>query len=131
TRLDPAAGERAQAILDAPAGAALKPAATQPAERSLSAADAGYIKSTPSTAAAAMDGARKRAEQVGAQMKLKLRELETAHFIIFTDWSAGDDAFLRDNLEAAYAAVARQFKMSPKDNIFVGKLPVYMFGQKD
>src|SRR2546423_941802 len=83
-----------------------------------------YIKSTPQQDAAAIARARKVSTDVQAELKLKLDEFQTAHFIVFTDWDPREADFLKTNLEGAYAAVAREFDISPRENVFVGKLPV-------
>jgi hypothetical protein len=38
--------------------------------------------------------------------------------------------YLKNSLEAAYAAMARYFEIPVRENIFVGKLPVYMFDKQ-
>ncbi|MCS7034225.1 MAG: hypothetical protein NZ561_09550 [Phycisphaerae bacterium] len=86
-----------------------------------------YPLSTPELAAAAMERARVHAARAREELGLILHEFQTPHFIVFTDWHPGDHQFIRKNLEAAYSAVAAQFGLSPKDNIFVGKLAVFMF----
>jgi len=86
-----------------------------------------YQKATPAQAKAAMAAARDDARMVSEQMHIDLKEVETDHFLIFTDWDPGGCVFLRRNLEVAYNVVSRQFAIPPIENIFVGKLPVYMF----
>lgn len=90
-----------------------------------------YQKSTPEEDAQAIADAQKHAADASAEMKIKFTELQTPHFIIFTDWDAREHAFLKTNVEGAYTAVSRQFEMSPKDNIFVGKLPIFMFSKRE
>jgi hypothetical protein len=91
------------------------------------AAPVKYIKSTPQEDADAIATAQKVAGSVGEAMKIKFTEIQTAHFIVFTDWAPAEFDFLKTNLEAAYGAVSRQFEIPVKDNVFVGKLPVFMF----
>ncbi|MBC7784918.1 MAG: hypothetical protein H7144_13855 [Burkholderiales bacterium] len=86
-----------------------------------------YQPATPAQTAEAMRLAREHAKKVSDQVAVKFAEVETDHFLIFTDWDPREQAFLKKNLEEAYKVVSRQFEMSPKDNVFVGKLPVYMF----
>ncbi len=86
-----------------------------------------YQPATPEQIAEAMKNARDDAKEVGEKLRLDFDEVETDHFIIFTDWDKREYNFLKTNLEAAYVCVSKQFEMSPKDNVFVGKLPVYMF----
>lgn len=89
-----------------------------------------YQKSTPAQDAQAVTDAQKRAADTGEEMGIKFTEMQTTHFIIFTDWDPREYNFLKNNVENAYTAVSRQFEMSPKDNIFVGKLPIYMFTKR-
>lgn len=86
-----------------------------------------YIPATPQEHELAISMARRRAEEVQKQLGIELAELQTDHFILFTDWDRREYRFLRENLEAAYTLVSQQFDLSPKDNLFVGKLPVFMF----
>lgn len=88
-----------------------------------------YTPATPEQTAAALKRIRDQQQHVEQRLGLNLTEFETDHFIIFTDWDPREHDFLRKNLEEAYRVVSRHFDMSPKDNIFVGKLPVYMFAR--
>jgi hypothetical protein len=94
-------------------------AATQPV--------ALYRAATPGEGQLAINQAREVALRMEKKIGHRLRELETEHFIIFTDWQRSDYAFLEDQLEEGYKVVAPYFKASVHDNVFVGKLPVYMF----
>jgi hypothetical protein len=88
-----------------------------------------YAPATPEQSEAAMKRARENGQKVQSELGIKLTEVETDHFLLFTDWDPREHAFLKKNLEDAYRVVSKQFDMSPKDNIFVGKLPVYMFAK--
>lgn len=92
---------------------------------------AAYPSVTEAQAKAAVDRARERARLAESALNVSLVEVQTDHFLIFTDWPAGDHAFLRRNLEAANTAVSRQFGVAPRENVFVGRLPVYMFAGKE
>lgn len=107
------------------------PAALAAADRKPASRPAAYASVSAEAAEAAFARARGLARLVETQFGLSLAEVETDHFLIFTDWAKGDHAFLRRNLEAANAAVSGQFGVSPRENVFVGKLPVYMFAKKD
>lgn len=61
---------------------------------------------------------------------VNLKELRTDHFLIFTDWDEQEYGFLRQNLEGAYRAVSEQFDLDAHDNIFVGRLPVFMLAEQ-
>src|SRR5262245_41197626 len=80
-----------------------------------------YGKSTSEQEASAIAQARKVAADVEKELKIKLAEVQTVHFIVFTDWDPRENSFLKTNLEAAYGAVAKQFQIPVKENIFVGK----------
>jgi hypothetical protein len=69
---------------------------------------------------------------VQEKLHVKFATMETAHFLIFTDWDKREHDFLKKNVEEAYTVVSRQFEISPSTNVFIGKLPVLMFTtQKD
>ena len=112
---------------DARATPAAKPAAN-------TGDDKGIVEFQPATdeeAAAAIAEARKKAAEVEKKLDIKLAEFETDHFIVFTNWDKREFPFLRTNLEAAYTCVSRQFGISRKKNVFVGKLPIYMIVKLD
>lgn len=89
-----------------------------------------YVPATPEQHAAAIERAKKLADRVREVVKVDLVELQTDHFIIFTDWDKREHKFITDNVEGAYRLVSRAFDMSPKDNVFIGKLPVFMFASR-
>lgn len=138
-KLDPSVKSRIAEIKSKPAGSAIKPAAATTAPASTTNASTTtsdgvvrYLKSTPEQDAAAIAAAKRFAGDIAEDMKLKFTELQTPHFIIFTDWDPQEYNFLTTNVEEAYAAVSKQFAIPVKENIFVGKLPVFMFAnQKD
>jgi hypothetical protein len=86
-----------------------------------------YQKSTPEEDAKAIAVAQQVGKEVGRILDLKLAEIQTQHFIIFTDWDPREYTFLKTNCEAAYSAVSKQFEIPVAQNVFVGKLPVFMF----
>jgi hypothetical protein len=85
-----------------------------------------YQKPTPQQDAAAMLRYRKASSEIQAKLGVQLNEFETPHFLVFTNWPADQHGFLKENLEGAYAAVSKQFGIPASENVFVGKLPVYM-----
>lgn len=109
----------------APGAAATAQAASKQPEKIIQ-----FKPATPAEHAAAIARARVAAKVLADEFGMKTREIETDHFLIFTDWDEREFDFLKRNVELAYAVVARQFNMSPRDNIFVGKLPIYMFSTK-
>lgn len=147
-KLDASLKPQADAVLASAAGSAVPTgggelmsddAAGLPAKPSAKSSDAKssdkagehlkYQPSTPEQAAAALQRARDQADEVQKTLGLKLNSFETDHFIIFTDWDKRENEFLKTNLEGAYTVVSKQFEMDPKDNVFIGKLPVYMLAR--
>ncbi len=87
-------------------------------------------KFLPATAAESQAGitrAKAIAAAVAEAMGVTFETLETDHFLIFTDWDKREHTFLKNNMERAYDAVCKQFNVSRRENVFAGKLPVYMF----
>lgn len=149
-RLDGSSQQDADTIMQSPAGGMLATATTRPAGGELmnaggtasantkSAPDAAlqgsgnpnapviYKAATPEQADAAMKAYHEQAGEVEKKLKLHFDSFETDHFLVFTDWDSREAGFLKENLENAYRVVSQQFNLSPKDNIFIGKLPVYM-----
>jgi hypothetical protein len=125
-RLDASARLKGDAILRAQ-GAAKPPAGGKGSTTDATAEDVvRFQKPTPEQEARAMADARKTAADRQKALRIQLHEFETPHFLVFTNWPADQHNFLRENLEGAYGAVARQFEIPVTDNVFVGKLPVYM-----
>jgi hypothetical protein len=88
-----------------------------------------YQKSTPEQDERAIDRAKREALDVGKQFDVTFDTLETKHFLIFTDWDPQEYDFLKTNFEDAYTEVSRQFEIPDTENVFIGKLPVYMFAR--
>jgi hypothetical protein len=90
-----------------------------------------FQKSTPEQDAAAMELAQNQAAVVSRDMNIPFVTLNTRHFLLFTDWDPREYSFLQQSLEAAYSAVSRQFDIPDDQNVFVGRLPVYMMANYD
>ena len=88
------------------------------------------VAPTGSEFAAAMDRYHKWGDDAATKLKIKFETLETQHFLIFTDWDPREYAFLRENVENAYSVVSGQFDRSASDNVFIGKLPIFMITSK-
>lgn len=140
TRLDGSLASRVSAIVASPAGGKLPvtvaavpttPMPEKPVQPERVARGGRpiihYEKPTPEEATAAIARVRAQKTEVETKLKVKLAEVETDHFVIFTDWQPSEFGFLKEQCEGAYRVVAKQFDRSPKDSVFVGKLPVYMF----
>jgi len=89
-----------------------------------------YLHATTQEVADAIANAEAFAGDVAKQVGVSFKEIQTDHFIIFTDWDPREYGFLKTNLEGAYALVSKTFDMSPRDNVFIGKLPVFMYARK-
>lgn len=159
--LDPTMRPRADAILRTPAGALLKPAApaagdepaavittglnpappaTQAGElfSNVQAVDYGtptnfvaFGKSTPAQNAAVMGTVRKQFAQIAARLKLKISEFQTDHFVVFADAGVTDKNFIKKTAEDAYAAVTARFDFGPDQTLFLGKIPLFVFGKQE
>jgi hypothetical protein len=86
-----------------------------------------YHKTSAADAKISLADNREEAKKIAEEQHIVFKEVETEHFLIFTDWSPNSYGFIKQNLEAANACVSKQFDISPSENIFVGKLTVYMF----
>jgi hypothetical protein len=134
-RMDPKLADDVDAVLASTAGILTDPPMPTELLQDESAIPQGhgqglltkYLKSTPAQAKTAMAETRADASKVGKAMKIEFHELETEHFLIFTDWGPESDQFLKDNLEAAYKVVSKQFEIPADENVFAGKLGVFMF----
>jgi hypothetical protein len=133
-RLDRALGGEIDAILNSPIGSQPQrtqaPARTTDPRPTSPGTPQAFLPATPEEQAAALDRARKMHREVNENLSVELIELSSDHFIIFTDWDKREHAWLIEQCESAYRLVARQFNLSPKDNIFVGKLPMFMFSRQ-
>jgi hypothetical protein len=90
-----------------------------------------FQKSTPEEDAAAIAAAKAQASVISRDINIQFATIDTRHFLLFTDWDPREYSFLQQNLEAAYSAVSRQFDISDDQNVFVGRLPVYMMANYD
>ncbi len=86
-----------------------------------------FQPATPEQHARAIARSKRRAGEVEKLLRIELETVETNHFLIFTDWDVREHQFLSNNCEQAYQLVAKNFNLNPKENIFIGKLPVFMF----
>jgi hypothetical protein len=125
-RIDPNLKARVDDVLAKPA---TRPTMIHASMRVPTTVPVKYMKSTPQEDAAAISTAKDFGASVGSNLKITFTEFQTAHFIVFTDWDPREFDFLKTNLEAAYGAVSRQFDIPVKDNVFVGKLPIFMFAK--
>lgn len=133
-RLDRSLGGEVDAILNSPIGSQPQrtqaPATTTDPRPTSPGRPQAFLPATPEEQAAALDRARKMQREVSENLSIDLIELSSDHFIIFTDWDKREHAWLIEQCESAYRLVAKQFNLSPKDNIFVGKLPMFMFSRQ-
>lgn len=90
-----------------------------------------YKEPTPKDLELAAERAAKLKEDAQEIANVELVKLETTHFIIYTDWEEAEYEWMKQQCEMAYRVVAKQFRMSASDNVFVGKLPIIMFDNRD
>jgi len=89
-----------------------------------------FLPPTPEQVAAF----RRRAEALAdraAPFAPRMHRVETAHFLIYSTWDPGNDRALGDVCENFYAAIRRQFDIGPRECVWAGKCPVYVFRRKD
>jgi hypothetical protein len=90
-----------------------------------------FQPATKEEADAAIASFRKAAGEIENLLHVKFGTIETPHFLVFTDWDKREYDFLKTNVEGAYTTVSRQFEIPTSDNVFIGKLPVFMFASHD
>lgn len=86
-----------------------------------------FKPATPELVKQSTERAGKIADEASTELKVKLNRFESAHFLVFTDWDRREEEFLKSSLEAAHTSVAKVFDVPVTDDVFVGKLPVYVF----
>jgi len=136
-RIDPSLKEEAQKLLES--GGASEPKGPQdegppkqakPQPPKEQQAEKGkYAKATPAEIAATT----KKADEYAAKAKTfapALHLVESEHFRIFSAWPASRDGGLASVAEKMYRACCQQFEIDPKENIFAGKCPIYVFWEK-
>jgi hypothetical protein len=90
-----------------------------------------FQPATKEEAADAIASFKKAAAEIENVLHVKFGTIETPHFLVFTDWDKREYDFLKTNVEGAYTTVSRQFEIPTSDNVFIGKLPVFMFASHD
>ncbi len=103
---------------------------TSVAGEKLIAAKHNYARPGPGQVRASLNLAREwgqKARDIVPAMHL----IETPHFLIYSAWSARDDNVLKMKYEKLYRALCRRFKIDYRENIWIGKLPVYAFWRQD
>lgn len=88
-----------------------------------------YTPPTPEAIEKSLARSRRNADKARKAVG-QLAEIETDHFLIYTDWDPKEYGFLKQKVENAYKTLARQFNLPPSDTVFVGKLPIYMFAKQ-
>ncbi|MBI4716786.1 MAG: hypothetical protein HY763_03200 [Planctomycetes bacterium] len=64
-------------------------------------------------------------ENVREVMGKDVELVETDHFLIWTDWEKHDRQRLADWCEAMYVALAERFGITPQEDVFLAKCPVF------
>lgn len=76
---------------------------------------------------------RKRAIEMAEKTRTfapNMHMVETAHFLIFTEWDRSNDRPLAEICERMYRALSLQFDVPLKQNIWAGKCPIFIFWEK-
>ncbi len=82
----------------------------------------------------AIASAIKKRDHWGQQMKKiapKTHRIETPHFVIYSAWSKSNDAKLKSIFERLYTALCKQFDMPEAEHVWIGKLPVFVFWERN
>ncbi|MCG3179550.1 MAG: hypothetical protein BIFFINMI_01886 [Phycisphaerae bacterium] len=90
-----------------------------------------YQKFTPEQQAYALRQIRLFGDKVNEKMGTKLVPVETAHFVIFTDWPATLHNGASQMFERIYERLCEQFDIPADENIFLGKMPIFAFDNGD
>ncbi|NOS98994.1 MAG: hypothetical protein HOP29_00010 [Phycisphaerales bacterium] len=82
------------------------------------------------TAEAVIAGYKEVGERLRARVGTDIRLLETARFLIWTDWAKSEHADLERWCEQMYAVVAERFGLRADASVFAGKCPVFCLRSK-
>lgn len=77
---------------------------------------------------------RNREDELTAAVKKyapKMHLIEAEHFRIYSAGSKTDDKRLRTICDRLYSTLCKQFAIPPREHIWIGKLPVYVFLTED
>ena len=111
-----------------------KAAATSPASESRKASKAEPPRKYPQPTAQQIRTAREQAGKFAEKAKELapgIHLVETDHFLLYTPWDQRADKRLSEVCEKLYAELCRQFDIPPKENIWVGKCPIYIFDRPE
>lgn len=90
-----------------------------------------FQKVTPEEHAKAIAEAREAADVIAKELKFSFTTIETAHFLVVTDWPQHEHQYLTDLCEEAYKLVSKEFDIPVQQNVFVGKLPIFMLASQE
>lgn len=86
---------------------------------------------SPQAQQAAIEAETKFARQAMQKLGIRLSEVETAHFRIWTTLSPEHHQVLAGQCEAMYAALQRIFRVPADESVFLGKCGVYILGNQE
>jgi hypothetical protein len=92
---------------------------------------ARFARVSPGQAVRSIVRSQQLAQRVRDQLGIELAELSTPHFLVYTDCPAADHAYLTESVEAAYSLLSRHLAVPADENVFVGKLPVFVLAKRD
>lgn len=75
--------------------------------------------------------AKRWAEKASKTIVSSMHLVETEHFLIYSAWSRSNDKPLAKTCEKVYDALIKQFNLTGREQVWAGKLPIYVFWEKE
>jgi hypothetical protein len=75
--------------------------------------------------------AKQWAEKASKTIVSSMHLVETEHFLIYSAWSRSNDKPLARTCEKVYDALIKQFNLTGREQVWAGKLPIYVFWEKE
>lgn len=75
--------------------------------------------------------AKKWADEAEKKIVSSMHLVETEHFLIYSSWSKSNDKALAKICEKVYDALIKQFDLTGSEQVWAGKLPIYVFWEKE
>jgi hypothetical protein len=127
-RLDPKLKDQIEQIVSAqPSGQQPPPAAGAEQPEGKVDEPARFTKVTQAQIDANHARAAAWAEQAKRSVTDKIHLVETEHFLIYSAWRKSNDDDLARICEKMYEAMCKKFDIPKGQNIWAGKLPIYVF----
>ena len=93
----------------------------------------GLLYAVPATNVVANNRLRAQqwADHARESFAPSLHLIESEHYLIYSAWTSGYDPMLSALCEDLYAALVKRFSLDPKETVWAGKCPVYVFWDPD